>query len=192
MKKNSLFALLGLLVLLTVTSCHKDNPISNVTIQNDTNTDISVTLNNKSVTIPYGSSLTFSSSAGSAITGGVTTSGGSFGLNPGVALSWDLSSYTFPPSGTEVIPIDVSSDYFYVYAKNTSGLNVTRIDVNYGTAAQRTDFITIPSDGNIYGVGYYEAYSNSNLEFTLYDGSLVKFPSLNLPLTTNIYYNAYF
>jgi hypothetical protein len=194
MKKHLLIALSGLFTLLMVSSCHKDNPTSYVEIQNDTYTTLSVILNGKSATIPSGSTLTFSASAGSGITGQATTSGGSFGPNTGVALSWDLSSYSFPPSGTVSIPIDVSSDFFYLFARNNAGYNVVRVDVNYNTTQQETDNVTIPNDGNIYGVGYYQAYNNSNVQFTLSDNPLdvYKWPSLNLPFTNNQFFNAYF
>jgi len=185
MKKNLLLTLSCLAIFLTVTSCHKETPVSDVTIENDTYTDLAVTLDGKSYTIPYGNSQTFTANAGSAITGQVTTSGGTASAPVGITLTWPLDGYNFPASGTEVIPIDASSDYFYLTLKNISGSTVTQIIVNNGLTAQTTDNVSIPSDGNIYGVGYYQAFSNSNLQVNLYNSTYLTWASLNLPFTSN-------
>src|SRR5258708_3088066 len=121
MKMKSLVTVFCLLILLIITSCHKDTPTSYVNIQNNTYTNLSVTLNGRAVTIPVGTSLTFSARAGSAITGQALTSGGTLSSPVGATLSWDLSGYNFPPSGTEVIPIDVTTDFFYLTVRNSSG-----------------------------------------------------------------------
>ncbi len=185
MRKNILFATFGLLALIMVTSCHKDNPISNVTIQNYTNTDIYGTLNGVSITIPYGGSRTYSARAGSIINGQLSGTGGTLSAPIGISLSWDLSTYYFPASGTEVIPIDVPESYFYLTIKNISPVAVKQVEVNSGLNGQTTDYVSVPNDGYVYGIGYYPAYSNSNLYITMTDNSYFSWSSLNLPFTAD-------
>lgn len=180
MKKNLLLAIFGLLTLTFITSCHKDTPQSDITIQNDTYTVLTVTLNGKTYTVPVGSSQTFTANAGTAITGGVTTSG-----SYGETIPWDLSSYSFPPSGTAVIPIDVPSGYFYLIVKNESAWTATQLIVNYGFTDQTSEAIAIPNDGNSYGIGYYDAYTNSTVQINLANSTSQTWPNLYLPFTTN-------
>jgi hypothetical protein len=156
-----------------------------VTIQNDAYTTISLTLNGQSTTVDAGSSVSFTAQPGTVISGQATTSGGTTTAPLGITLSWSLNNYSFPSYGTTVIPIDVSSDYFFLTVKNISSKSVTKVDVNYNLTAQTTDYVNIPNDGYVYGVGYYEAYTNSNLKLTLSDNSYLTWASLNLPFNSN-------
>jgi len=116
---------------------------------------------------------------GSAYTSGTTTTGDVVGLE----VHWNINDI-FPATGTTTEDMDVSSDYFFLKLTNESSENVVDVNVNYGTAAATIDFITIPHDSYTYGIGYYSAYSNSNVKVqsSSYEWT---FPSLSLPFTSN-------
>ncbi len=114
---------------------------------------------------------------------GTGTTGGSLGE----PISWNLV-YTFPSSGELVVNINVSSDYFYLYAKNFAApYTITEIKVNYLLSGVATDeFTNIPYDGNLYGIGYYLAFSNSNLYFFTSGSSVPwSYNTIPLPFTDN-------
>lgn len=187
MKNTFLISLLGLFSMLVVTSCHKDRVTTIVTIQNYTNSDLTISLNGQTRTLAYNTSASFSGSPGSLLNGTVTTPSGT----TGVALSWSLSGYTFPPSGTEIIPIDVTSEYFYLTVKNNTNRSIVQVTTNSGSSDQKTDNISIPpNDGYTYGVGYYKAYSNTDVVFTESDQTTVQITNLGLPFSQDQFFAA--
>jgi len=153
-----------------------------VTYQNDTYTPISITANGSNATIPIGGTITFHGLVGNALNVTAATSGTtSSGTVIGTLIAWNNLSATFPGSGTTIIAIDVSSDYFFLNVQNTNSTNsINSISVNYNNSAATTDNVEVPNDGNIYGIGYYLAYTNTGIKLT---GSLGGYETF-FPYTT--------
>jgi len=121
------------------------------------------------------------SAVGTAVTSGKTTTGTLVGLQ----INWTLSN-TYPATGNTTIDLNVSSEYFFVYVTNTSTKQITKVYVNHGLQNQTLDNLTLASDGLKYSIGYYKAFSNSNVR--LESGtSFWKWEStdLKLPFTLN-------
>ncbi len=125
-------------------------------------TDIYVTLEGITKTISPGSSVTFygipgSSVSYSAYTSGQTTSGTQVGLK----ITWNntLSLY----GGSITRNLITSSSYFFLYMQNTSSHDLNPLYVNYGLSSQTQDNIVIYNTGTKYRIGYYKAWSNSNV-----------------------------
>ena len=137
---------------------------TSVTYDNDTYTPVYVVSGGTTYTVPVGSSVTFNGDYGSALNATAYTSGtSSSGTQVGALISWDLST-TFPASGTSIVGVDVSSDYFFLKIQNNNSSNSAQgVYVNYGTSAQTFDNISIPNNGQVYSIGYYLAYSNTEL-----------------------------
>ena len=160
------------------------NPSSTLTYVNDTYTPISITINNVTQTISVGSSLIIPGDAGKTVTGTAYTSGQSAsGSALGLKLSWNINN-SFPNSGNVSTNLDAGPNYFFLNVINNSSLPMTVLYVNYGLQPQTTDNITIPNDGRTYNIGYYNAYTNSNVRTE--NGSIYWYwPNLNLPGTIN-------
>ena len=160
--------------------------LSSITFSNDTYTPISITVNNSPATIDVGSSVTFSGTAGSTAAVYASTSGSTTGgTQVGQLIVW---SYTdkFPVNGSTLTePFDVSSDYFFLKMINVnSSQSIITVKVNYQTTAEVDDNVTIPNDGNTYDIGYYSAYSNTEVYATSSSsGFWTWFPSI--PNTAN-------
>jgi hypothetical protein len=128
---------------------------------NDTYTPINITVNGATSSIPAGQSVTFKGAAGSANTGTATTSGvTSTNTTVGLVMSWAIND-VFPSSGSANKTLDVGANYFFLKITNQSSYAVNGVYVNYGLVAQTLDNITFGS--GTYNVGYYAAYSNSNV-----------------------------
>ncbi len=155
-----------------------------ITYQNDTYTPIYITVNGSNDVIPVGGTITYTGTYGDQLTGNASTSGTTTsGSVVGQTIQWNLNA-TFPSSGTSVQYLDVTQDYFYLKIVNTSSYTIQTVYVNYGLAAQTVDYISLPNDGHVYGIGYYEAYTNSNARFESGANSW-SFNSLGLPFTSN-------
>jgi hypothetical protein len=191
MKNRILLTTLLFAFLFSISACKKDPVSTTVSIQNNTPTTITVTLNNRTLSIPSTQSGFFTADANTGISGQAITSGGTTAQPIGLTLSWNLSPYYFPASGTMVIPIDVSTDYFYLTLKNTTNLATKLIEVNYGTTVSTAENVSVPNDGNTYGIGYYKALTNSNARFTLTDNSYFQVSSLNLFMSLDQVYAAW-
>lgn len=135
-----------------------------VTFKNPAFTPLTVTLKEYGTeTAAAGSSCSFTCPKNAdlafhAETMGMTSTGQVVGLK----LVWDN---TFN-SGTNgyVWTMNVTSEYFYLNViNNNSSLNISKLYVNYGLSSQSIDNISIPNDGKLYSIGYYKAYSNSNV-----------------------------
>jgi len=181
-------AVLGFSAIL-FTSCKKDKVYTTLYYQNNTFTPVYITINGASNTIAAGSTVSFtgqqgSEANGSASTSGTTTSGSALGQT----ISWTLAD-NFPASGTQTNEINVSSDFFYLKINNTSPYAISSVYVNFGLTSQTLDYATLPNDGNTYGIGYYDAWTNSNVHLE----SISHFwdASLSLPLDDNQSYTFY-
>lgn len=133
---------------------------TDITFSNPVFTDIYITLNNTTLTIPSGGSATFYSVPGSSVsyyayTYGESTSGTQVGLK----IEWN---YTIDLSGTPLsYTLDIPSTYFFLYMKNDGTHDLTPLYVNYGLTQQTEDNIVIPDDDVEYNTGYYYAFTNS-------------------------------
>ncbi len=168
------------------THCELPN-VTDITYTNDTYTPINFTVNGNTVVIPVGGSVTYSGDYGTNFVGTASTSGTtSSGAQVGLLITWNLSD-PFPTSGTSTIGLDVSSNYFFLKIINDN-LNyyIGQVYVNYGLASQSLDYVTIPNTSLTYYIGYYDAWSNSNLYLLTSGGSYYWGPySISLPFTTN-------
>jgi hypothetical protein len=159
---------------------------STITFINPTFTPISITFNGQTKTAPVGGNAVFSgpintTGTGNASTFGKTSSGSQLGL----LITWDNISLSFPSTGSNFnYTLNVGSDLFFVKMKNTSANGIQKVYVNYNLQSQTVDNISIPNDGTIYSLGYYKAYTNSNVRAE--NGNLYwYFNPLNLPFINN-------
>ncbi|MBS1777708.1 MAG: calcium-binding EGF-like domain-containing protein [Bacteroidetes bacterium] len=155
-----------------------------VLYKNASFTDIAITVNGNNKTIPFGSSASFTDIANTKIVGTATTSGKtSNNIQVGLKVSWDLSGF-FPASGTSTVNINVDNTMFFLKIANVSAKQITKIYVNYGLANQSFDNVIIPNNGTVYNIGYYKAFSNSNIRLESADGTIWNY-GVTLPFTNN-------
>jgi hypothetical protein len=157
---------------------------STISYLNNSFKNVTITVNNQTKTIAPGNTVAFTGTPGSLATGTASSSGQtSSGTQVGLKITWALSN-TFPASGALSVPLNVGSNFFFLRIINNSAYTINSLYVNYGLQAQSQDNISIPDDGNTYDIGYYSAYSNSNVRAE--SGSLYwLWSSLNLPYTQN-------
>jgi hypothetical protein len=113
-------------------------------------------------------------------TSGKTTSGAQVGLK----LSWNNTT-TFPATGSKAIDLQISTDYFFLFVTNNSTTkDLQKVYVNYGLTNQTLDNVVFAKGGTKFRVGYYKAFTNSNVRFES-GTSVWSFSNLNLPFTVN-------
>ncbi|GEM_PF-2472510 len=169
-------------------SCANTN-LSTITFINNAFTDMAINFNGATkIAIPGGNAV-FSGTPGTSASGTAETSGISTqGTQVGVKLQWDLSKQ-FPTSGNANHNLSVGSDYFFLYMKNSGSSDLSPIHVNYGLQSATTDNIVIPNNGDTYRLGYYKAWSNTNVR--AYKSGQTSYVSwsqgthFNLPFTLN-------
>ncbi len=189
-----LFITLGVLTV-TFESCKKSDTnyvsTSYVSFKNNTFTTVTVTLDGVLKTVAPGSTVSYSGIAGSTVVGSAYTCGRtSGGTQIGEMIEWAPFNEVFPTSSGDIKtePLNVKSSIFFLYLKNLSVIPWSVVYVNYGLTAQTTDNITIPADGVTYAVGYYSAYTNSNVRTEdINHASYWQWESsdMGLPFTTN-------
>lgn len=159
---------------------------STITFTNPVYTPIEITFNGQTKTAPVGGNAVFSGSANTSGTGTASTSGkSSSGTQVGLLLTWNNFTMTFPAAGTNLnSPLNVGSEFFFLKMKNTSSYSLQKVYVNYGLQSQTVDNVSIPNDGAIYNLGYYKAYTNSNIRAES-GNNYWSFNSLNLSFTNN-------
>lgn len=145
-----------------------EDPGTDVKFYNPTYTDITVTLNSQTKEIPVGDYVEFSGVEGSskyfsAYTYGKTTGGTQVGLK----LEWG-GTLTLS-GGTQTNTLDVSDDYFFLYVTNNSSYVLQTVYVNYGLNSQTVDNVVLNNTGTRYRIGYYKAWTNSNVRIYLKD-----------------------
>jgi len=173
MKKiNGVIRLLMLVVVLSLfTQCKKTvedllgTQTGSITFYNRSFTPADITVNGVAKTIPPGGSVKYTGNAYESATGSAVTLGKTAtGTQLGALMTWSWSSLFFPSGGGNIdYMLDVPSTYFYLNLKNVSTKQVQKVFVNYGYANQSTENILIPNDGLTYGIGYYLAFTNSNV-----------------------------
>jgi hypothetical protein len=144
-------------------------------------------------TITPGSSVTYYSVQGtsvyySAYTYGTTTSGTQVGLE----IDW--SGTLTLTGGTASYNLNVPSTYFYIYITNNGTHYLQYLYVNYGLVSQTYDNIIIYNNSVKNKIGYYKAYTNSNVRIywqdnTNYYAYWNQGTHFTLPWTNNQYAN---
>jgi len=134
--------------------------ISTITYQNNSFTTLYITINGTEYTIPAGSATSFTGTAGSSVSVTNVHTKGDLGL----PINWSNFIDQFPTNGDRLTePFNVSIDYFFLKMRNVSTYQINVLFVNYATTAETYEFPLIPNDGLTYGIGYYEAYSNTEI-----------------------------
>ncbi len=142
-----------------------------LTFNNPLFTDIEITVvgNGTQIVEPGDSAIfDFSSNPGTityhAETSGQTTSGSQVGL----LIEWD---YTYNVSGQSSYTLDfnISSNYFFIYVQNNSDHDFYPFYVNYGSYHETMDNIIISNTGITYQIGYYKAFTNTEVRAYLQD-----------------------
>lgn len=147
------------------TSNGGNNNSTNATINyiNASFTIVSITINNQTQSIAPGGKVQYTGIAGTTLTGTATTSGQTVqGTLVGNVITWNLSN-VFPASGNLNFTLNVGADSFFLKMQNKSSTSIIRLYVNYQLVSQTLDNITVNNDGLLYGIGYYKAFSNSNV-----------------------------
>jgi len=153
---------------------------------NNTFTPVNISINYQGQVIPVGGYVAYTGPNGYGAKGSANTSEhNSSGAQVGLQLSWTLND-SFPATKRAVY-INVPSQYFFLKITNTSSYTINEVFVNYGLASQTLDYLAVPDDGNTYDIGYYDAFTNSNLYLTASNYSWTY--NLNLPFTQNQAYN---
>jgi PKD repeat protein len=166
---------------------------TNIKFNNPVFTSISVTLNSVTKTIAPGSSVTFSSVPGSSVyysanTKGVTSTGTQVGLQ----MTWN-GTLTLT-GGTTSYDLNVPSSYFFIYITNNGTHTLEKLYVNYNLTSQTYDAIVIANNKVKCALGYYKAWTNSNVRM-YWQGSTTTYVYWNqgthftLPWTNNQYAN---
>ncbi|TSJ36610.1 hypothetical protein FO440_22550 [Mucilaginibacter corticis] len=151
---------------------------------NKTFTPISITINGTTQTIATGGKMQYSGKASASASGTASTSGKtSQGAQVGGAINWTINT-SFPSAGNLDYALNIASDTFFLKIQNNSALSITSLYVNYQLVSQTLDNITIPNDHQIYNLGYYKGYTNSNVRAE--NGNTYwSWNSLALPFTQN-------
>ncbi|MEO0726809.1 MAG: calcium-binding EGF-like domain-containing protein [Bacteroidota bacterium] len=154
---------------LTLSSCQSSCAAATPTISylNRSFTDMSITINGDSRVIAPGGTAIFSGAAGATAQGEASTSGRTSSGTPlGTVIEWNLN-HIFPSSGNSEVNLNVSLDYFFLRMRNNGSAALNNFRINEGLAGQATESISIPNDNTIYNIGYYRAYTNTNVKADL-------------------------
>ncbi len=140
---------------------------STITFQNNSYTPMTITFSGTTKTASAGGTAVFTGTpnttgTGSAETSGVTTAGAQVGSK----LIWNLS-YQYPSSGNNNVTLNVGSDWFFIKMRNNGTKPLVNFYVNYGLNSQSYDNITIQNNNTVTNIGYYKAWSNSNVRADL-------------------------
>ncbi len=135
-------------------------------VNNPVFTDIKFTISGKgtyTINDQDNGSIFFDTNPGIVIWSAETSGETSTGTQVGEKITW---SGTNDISGKSSITLtlNISSSYFFLYFKHHGTHEVDYVVVNYGLVSQRTDHITFaPSSTLRYKLGYYKAFTNSNV-----------------------------
>ncbi len=142
-----------------------------LTFNNPLFTDIEITVTGYGTQIaePEGSAIfNFPSNPGiityHAETSGQTTTGSQVGL----LIEWD---YALNVSGQSsyILDLNINSDYFFIYVQNNSDHDFYPFYVNYDSYYETMDNIIISNTGITYRIGYYRAFTNTEVRAYLQD-----------------------
>lgn len=93
-----------------------------------------------------------------ATTSGITKQGNQVGL----LLDWS-NTYEVSAKKSYLSRLVVSSEYFMLYLKNSGVSTFCNLKVNAGLQNETTDNILLPPDGVVYSIGYYKAFTNTEI-----------------------------
>lgn len=149
---------------LCMESYDDDQPLTLVTFKNNGHAPMDFTVSGYGTkSADPGGSTSFAVAPGIQYYS-VYTIGSYKGSDVGISLS--ITNDTLNISNNpRTINININANYFFLYYTNALTVNVYPLEVNYGTTAQMTEYITIPNDNIQYGLGYYEAYTNTEIRF---------------------------
>ena len=186
MKKATLVLIMAAGLFTTIfSSCHKSSPPqSTITYVNDSYTPMTVTINGASETIPAGSSGTFSGNVGSEANGSYSTAG-TYGLTVSQGIA---DNFPQDAGDNTTESIDIPAEYFYLKAVNTYTAPTVSLIVNLGLTSQTSENMTIPNDGNTYGIGYYYGFSNTEFKAYYTDNTSLIINNVSIPNVANASY----
>ena len=160
---------------------------------NNTYTPITINVNGTTKTIPAGTSAAFAGQYASQAVMTANTTGNSGSLansNPsglvGMTLNWSRTD-SFPITDTLRIPLNVGPTYFFLRMQNNDPKNIIDFYVNIsfpGPGEQVFQDVTIPNNGVVYDMGYYLAFSSSNVQVQTSDSRVI-WKAVSLPFTNN-------
>lgn len=131
--------------------------------RNNTFTSIAISLDGQAFLISPGTAFSFQGTASSQAFYSARTSGKtSSGTQVGLEIQWS-GTFSYPATGTQSINFDVPGNYFYLKVVNNSAIAMNKVYVNYGLTSETVDNVVIANNGQVFGLGYYAAYSNSNV-----------------------------
>jgi hypothetical protein len=195
MQTKNILSYVGIITVLLFTACQKTatapnggggggNSSTTITYVNDSYTPISITVNGSTQTIAAGQNVVFKGTAGATATGQASTSGiTTSNTQVGLLMTWTLNN-NFPTTGNFTVNLDVPSTYFFLKIINNSTSTTTKLYVNYGLTSQTLENISMAPNTNVYNLGYYLAYTNSNVRLENAT-SFWYFSPLNLPFVVN-------
>ncbi|HAN17624.1 MAG: hypothetical protein A2X13_15320 [Bacteroidetes bacterium GWC2_33_15] len=162
---------------------------------NPTFTDIDITVNYVSKTIPVDGYVLFANIDNTSMsyyaeTYGETAGGAQIGL----LIYWD---YTVNLNEYSAWNLIVNSDYVFFNIANNSSYEFYPFYVNYGTSDQTIDYITITNDGYYKSTGYYDAFESMEVRADLYSSPgyyayWLENTHFNLPWESNQGFNLYY
>jgi hypothetical protein len=136
-----------------------------LTLNNYVFTNITVTVSGQNTQIiTPGSSKTFQITGDpenvsyTAYTSGLNSQG----VQVGLKLTWS-NNIDLTTSQSNSINLMASSNFFFLKMENSGPYDLSPVYVNFGTQSQTVDNIVIPNDQSTYSVGYYYAYSNTEI-----------------------------
>lgn len=163
--------------------------INVVQFNNPIFTDMDVTVDNITKTMSPESSVQFAKIDNTLIPYTAQTSGKTVdGTQVGLLMSWDGTADLTIGSSWNLV---LTSDYIYIYIRNSSDYVLTPLYVNWGnTAEETTDDIIIPKGGVKYGTGYYKAFSGMEVrayhQYSSTEGvNWINPTNLTIPWTNN-------
>ena len=141
---------------------------TDITFNNPVFTDIYITLNGDTKTISPDGSVTFYNVSGSSVYYSAYTYGKtSGGTQIGLQIEW--SNTLTLSGGTDSYNLVVGSDKFFLYMRNDGTHVLINLYVNYGLNSETYDNILVPTDNINYRIGYYKAWTNSNVRMYYQD-----------------------
>jgi hypothetical protein len=140
---------------------------STITFQNNSYTTMTITFGGTTKTASAGGTVVFSGTPGTTATGTAETFGiATGGAQVGSKLIWNFTDQ-FPNSGNATNNLNVGSDWFFIKVRNNGTKPLVNFYVNYGLNSQTLDNISIQNNNLVTNIGYYKAWSNSNVRADL-------------------------
>ncbi|MDP1675427.1 MAG: Ig-like domain-containing protein [Bacteroidota bacterium] len=175
----------------SIISVTKPSPFI-VTFLNPIFTDISITVGGVTKTLFVNDSVRFifstnpSTVSYTAQTSGKTNTGTIIGRE----LIWNGVNLNVAGLTEKRYSLIAGPEFFFIYIRNASTKILNPIYVNYGLVSQTLDNVVVPADNQLYKVGYYQAFTNTQIR-TYVQGSTTSYVSwtqgtnLNIPFTNN-------